>query len=302
MNRSAIVSTIVSAIFAIHSLGEIASAQTQPAPSPAWVRAMPSGPLAGMKITENYAALVARDAYFWAWPLVNMYKRRLNNEKVPGYIKSGPVLAAPINHLAMFTDYADPNVRLAAHPNQDVVYGVAQLALDRTPVVIQVPDFGDRFWVLPAYDTRTDNCVQLGKMYATTPGYYLLVPPGWQGETPKGITRIFRCSTNSVMAAPRVLMDDTPEDRKAVQPVLREVMIYPLSEFDGSIKRMDWSKIPETPAVATTDEELKWVVPETFFDELPATLADAPPLPGEEARYAQVLAVPPKMIPRSGWR
>ena len=28
-----------------------------------------------------------------------------------------------------------------------------------------------------------------------------------------------------------------------------------------------------------------------FVDELPAVLADAPPLPGEEARYAQVLAM-----------
>jgi hypothetical protein len=33
------------------------------------------------------------------------------------------------------------------------------------------------------------------------------------------------------------------------------------------------------------------VLPERFFDELPTVLADAPPLPGEEARYAQVLAV-----------
>jgi len=33
------------------------------------------------------------------------------------------------------------------------------------------------------------------------------------------------------------------------------------------------------------------VKPETFVDELPAVLADAPPMPGEEARYAQVLAV-----------
>jgi hypothetical protein len=37
--------------------------------------------------------------------------------------------------------------------------------------------------------------------------------------------------------------------------------------------------------------ETKWVFPDKFVDQLPAVLADAPPLPGEEARYAQVLAV-----------
>ena len=31
--------------------------------------------------------------------------------------------------------------------------------------------------------------------------------------------------------------------------------------------------------------------PEKFVDQLPAVLADAPPIPGEEARYAQLLAV-----------
>ena len=36
---------------------------------------------------------------------------------------------------------------------------------------------------------------------------------------------------------------------------------------------------------------MKWVVPDKFVEQLAAVLADAPPLPGEEARYAQVRAV-----------
>jgi hypothetical protein len=32
-------------------------------------------------------------------------------------------------------------------------------------------------------------------------------------------------------------------------------------------------------------------LPDKFFDGLPQVLKDAPPLPGEEARYAQILAV-----------
>ena len=55
-------------------------AETIP-PSPEWVRTMPSAPVPGTKITEEYAALVGRDAFFWAWPLVNVYSRRLVYEK-----------------------------------------------------------------------------------------------------------------------------------------------------------------------------------------------------------------------------
>jgi hypothetical protein len=77
------------------------------------------------------------------------------------------------------------------------VYGIGLLALEKSPVVIQVPDFGNRFWVFAAYDTRTDAFVQLGKMYGTTPGFYLVVGPNWKGDLPKGITRVFQSTTHS---------------------------------------------------------------------------------------------------------
>ncbi len=63
--------------------------------------------------------------------------------------------------------------------------------------------------------------------------------------------------------------------------------------FVGMPKRHDWTLLPTL--TSPTDDgggvETKWVVPEKFVDELPLVLKDAPPLPGEEARYAQINAV-----------
>jgi hypothetical protein len=259
--------------------------------SPGWSRALPSGPDTRVKITEGYAALIARDAYFWAWPMVNIYNRRLTMVQVKEAVRAGPLVFAPLNRNAMFTDYVDPAERAVACPNQDVVYGLASIALDVSPVVVQVPDFGDRFWVYQIVDLRSDSFVQLGKMYATPPGFYLLAGPNWQGDVPKGIARVFRSSTNTGFSAPRVFQDDTLEDKKAVQGVLSQVLFYPLSDFDGTMKAKDWNNMPKMPPQASGSEESKWVFPEKFVDQLPAVLADAPPMPGEEARYAQVLAV-----------
>lgn len=72
--------------------------------------------------------------------------------------------------------------RLVACPNQDVVYGAGSIALDLEPVVLQVPDFGGRFWVYQVVDLRSDSFAELGKMYDTKPGFYLLVGPDWQGK------------------------------------------------------------------------------------------------------------------------
>jgi hypothetical protein len=273
-------------------VAQTSSLNPQPLPpSPNWAHALPAAPDTRVKITEAYAALVARDAYFWAWPLVNIYNRRLAFKDTPEPMLSGPAPIAPLNSLGMLTDYIEPEERLVACPNQDVVYGAGSLALDLSPVVFQVPDFGDRFWVYQVVDLRTDSFVQLGKMYGTTPGFYLVVGPNWQGEVPKGVTKVFRSSTDTGFVAPRVFQDDSPEDKKAIQSVLPQIMMYPLAEFDGVMKSTDWSKLKKVPATATGEAESQWVFPEKFFDELPAVLADAPPLPGEESRYGQMRAL-----------
>lgn len=259
--------------------------------SPGWSRSMPSGPVAGTKITDAYARLVARDAYLWAWPLVNMASRRIAYTRVPEMMYAGAAPMAPLNHLTMLTDYFPPDVRLVACPNQDVVYGGGLLALDQSPVVVQIPDFGDRFWVYQVVDSRTDGFAQLGKMYGTAPGFYLLVGPNWRGEVPQGITKVFRSSTNTGNVIPRVFLDDTPEDRAAIQGVLQNVMMYPLDQFDGRLKSVDWKALKKVPNSGNGEAETPWVMPDKFFDVLPAALADAPPQPGEEARYAQVLSV-----------
>jgi hypothetical protein len=68
--------------------------------------------------------------------------------------------------------------------------------------------------------------------------------------------------------------------------------MYRLAEYDGTVKTKDWSQIKKLPPKeASGDAETQWVFPEKFFDEILAVLADAPPLPGEEARYAQMRAL-----------
>ncbi|MFL9919177.1 DUF1254 domain-containing protein [Paraburkholderia fungorum] len=284
---------VLVAVAALSAIAGLAHAETL-SPSPGWSGAMPSGPDASVSITEPYARMVARDTYFWAWPMVNIYNRRLAFKQAPKVgLMNGTVPYAPLNRLAMLHDYIQPEQRWVACPNQDVAYGASIAALDETPVVVQVPDFGSRFWVYQVVDLRTDSFAQLGAMYGTRPGFYLLVGPNWNGKVPEGIARVFRAGTGTAFVVPRVFMDDTAQDRAAIQPVLAGIDVYPLAEFDGTPKRHDWTHLPtlKSPTDDGNSGETKWVVPEKFFDELPLVLKDAPPLPGEEARYAQIDAV-----------
>ena len=173
------------------------------------------------------------------WPMVNMHNRHTIFQKVPEPgLAGGIVPVAPLNQLSMLTDYINPMERIVACPNQDVVYGFGIISLDREPVIVQVPDFGDRFWVYQACDQRTD-------------GFF---------------------------------MNDTADDRKKIQPLISQIMAYPLSQFTGEMKTKDWSKIPEFPSIGGGEEEVPWVVPGAFHEVLPQVLDEVPPLPGEESR------------------
>jgi len=261
-------------------------AQPAPAPSAFAELAMPSP-----DVTPHtaYVKAIARAAYIWGWPMVNMMNRRAAITKAPqpGHL-NGVLPAAPRGQIAMLSDYIDPAETFVTCPNQDVVYGLGFFDLDTEPVVIQVPDFGDRFWVYALYDQRTDQFGEVGKPYGTKPGFYLLVGPNWKGEVPPGIAAVVRSSTSLANAIPRIFQNDTEEDRTAIQPVIDQVVAYPLAQFDGKMKSIKWNAVPSIPGPASKgDGETKWVIPENFFDEFPAVLEGVAPLPGEEALYAQ---------------
>jgi hypothetical protein len=246
-------------------------------------------PATGIVMHPGYASTIAQMAYVWGWPIINMINRRaaITQAPQPGHL-NGVLPAAPRGQIAMLADYIEPSQTFVTCPNQDVVYGLGFFSLDEEPVVIQAPDFGNRFWVYALYDARTDQFGHLGKPYGSKPGFYLLVGPRWNGLTPDGITDVFRCSTSLANAIPRVFQDDTPEDKKAIQPVINQIVAYPLRDFDGKMKTIEWSKVPNIPGPRSEGGgETKWVVPEKFFDEFPTALDAADPLPGEQALYGQ---------------
>ena len=153
---------------------------------------------------------------------------------------------------------------------------------------MQVPDFGDRFWVYQVVDQRTDSFVQLGKMYGTKPRILHARRTRLEGTALAGITATFRSKTNLGVIIPRAFLDDTAADREAIQPILSHILVYPLSKFTGQQQTKDWSAVPKFPSTAQGDEEVKWVEPKPFFDELGDVLDEVPPLPGEEAIYQNV--------------
>jgi hypothetical protein len=181
-------------------------------------------PASGVLMPEGYARALAQFAYLWGWPLVNQANRRAGvvGAPTPGLL-GGIVPIAPRGRIAMLVDYIDPGEAFVTCPNQDVVYGNGYFSLDVEPAVIQVPDFGDRFWVYAFYDARSDQFGRIGKPYNTRPGFYLFAGPNWRGAVPAGIAEVVRSPTELANAIPRIFLNDTAEDRAALRPLVRRL-------------------------------------------------------------------------------
>jgi hypothetical protein len=230
---------------------------------------------------------LAREAYVWGWPLAYVHTCRRQLEKVPAPGNSGGMPVAPVNRLAMLVDRISPRAAAIPCPNQDVMYGFGIFDLAESAVVLQVPDFGDRFWLYQLGDQRTDAFANLGSMYGTQPGFYLVVGPGWQGAAPEGFEGVLRCPTRHAFCIPRVFVSAREGDREAAAASVRGIAAYPLHEFTRETLVRDWSRLRWFPNLGRAGHR-RGVSPEAFFDSLPEILADVPPLPGEEPLYARL--------------
>ena len=235
---------------------------------------------------------LARDAYLWAWPMVNTAKRA---DRARLFTHGGAdavhVQGAPVGYgqIVMLTGLVGPTQRIICCPSRNVVYGSGAFHLAGTAgVVVQVPDFGDRHWVYAFYDARTDEFSRLGKQYQTRPGFHLLVGPDWAGPTPAGIDYVWRCGTDLAFAIPRIYTDGTAQDLAAVQQQVKRVCSYPLADFiPGTWVERDWTDFrDEDPIVLHgRGDEARYVKAELFLPELRDVLDSVSPRPGEEDRY-----------------
>src|SRR5262249_41453726 len=118
-------------------------------------------------------------------------------------------------------------------PSTSTLYCAAWLDLRAEPIVMRLPDIGDRFHVIQVLEAWTDVggsdpcCLDgactagafcsLGSRYGTTPGNYAFVGPDWTDPLPAGITRVIHLPTNLGWIIGRLLTSGTDDDVAVVE-------------------------------------------------------------------------------------
>jgi hypothetical protein len=136
---------------------------------------------------EIYA--VAKEAYFYAYPIVSMDVTMRQATNVPDAASIN--MRAPLNQFAHVRSYPQANEKDVVRFNFDTLYSFAWLDLSQEPIVLSVPDTQGRYYLLPMLDMWTDVFTVVGsRTTGTKAGTYAIVPAGWQGKLPENVTPI----------------------------------------------------------------------------------------------------------------
>ena len=174
-------------------------------------------------------------------------------------------------------------------PSNDTPYSWAWLDLRAEPMVVSVPAAGDRYYVQQWFDLYTHNFAYIGaRATGTEAGDYMFAGPGWNGEVPKGIKKVFNAETQFIGTLTRTAWTG-PDDRDGLVAMQRQYRIRPLSEYTGA-KPPEPAPIHQFPA---WDEARANSI--GFIDYLNFILQFTPPIASEGTaldRFARIAIGP----------
>jgi hypothetical protein len=176
------------------------------------------------------------------------------------------------NEARVFT-YKDTAV---VTPNSDTPYSFAELDLHAEPIVLSVPAVEKgRYYSVMLCDGNTFNYGYIGsRATGNDPGDYMVVGPEWNGETPPGIKKVFRSTTQFSAVAYRTQLFN-PEDMPNVVKIQSGYKVRPLSSYLG--------KPAPSPAPTIHFPKInKDLMKTNFFEYLDFSLQFAPPGPEEK--------------------
>jgi hypothetical protein len=184
---------------------------------------------------------------------------------------------APFNEIHNEARVFTPADTAVPTPNSDTPYSMAWLDLRAEPVVISVPAVpAPRYYSVMLCDGNTFNYGYIGsRATGTDAGDYLIAGPGWKGETPPGIRKVFHSTTQFSLTIFRTQLFDA-KDMPNVQKIQAGYRVQPLSAF---LKQ----SAPPAPAPVTFPKFNQELAKTEFFSFLDFALQFAPPGPEEEA-------------------
>ena len=201
--------------------------------------------IAYAKLGKGETQQIAEEAFIYGFPMV------MNYAVFYEYFvdKSSPEYKAPINQLYNTARVYTPKDTAVVTPNSDTPYSFVAMDLRAEPFVVCNPEIEkSRYFSVQLVDLYTFN---FGYMGSRTTGNgaacHMIVGPGWKGEKPEGIGKVFRSETDFSFAIIRTQLFN-PADLEKVKKIQAGYRGQTLSQFQNkaappAAPEIEWPKI-----------------------------------------------------------
>lgn len=166
------------------------------------------------------------NAYIYGFPLVLM-------DVTKNVLTNTPTLTqtkAPLNQLFSKKTFPDPSFTEVVSPNADTLYTQAWLDLTKEPMILSVPDMGDRYYLFPMLDEWSNVFFSPGtRTTGNKKGNFAITGPNWKGILPNGVQGI-QSPTNFVWIIGRIQTNGS-SDFAAVNKLQEQFKLTPLSAW-----------------------------------------------------------------------
>lgn len=192
--------------------------------------------------TEDQALdSLIREAMLYAYPYQEFMKMRHEALEV-----KDSATASTLNHFRHSRHLATPKDRWANGPIRDTFYSTAWLDLEKSPLVLSLPETHGRYYVIAMIGADLNTFSYVGRRIGGTKARKVaLVGPRWSGKIPQ-VDQVVRAPTRDVYLNLRVLVtgEDDLKRAHAVQDGFRMEPVLKTEEENPNIKpqAQDWSR------------------------------------------------------------
>ncbi len=237
-----------------------------------------------IEISPDKARAIAKEAYIYGYSMVDGYRVLYTYCQDTG----NPEFKAPWNELINIPRVFTHEDRAIVGPNSDTPYSLAAMLLHDEPYVLTVPKIEkERYFSIQLIDAYTHDFDYIGsRTTGNDGGHFLVAGPGWKGEKPEGIAKVFRSETDLVFAIYRTQLF-SPDDLDNLKNVQAGYKVQPLSAFLGQPAPSDVTAIEFMKPLSVSEQKSS---PE-FFNVLNFVLGFGPTHPSETElmeRFAQI--------------
>ncbi|MDX1036601.1 DUF1254 domain-containing protein [Sinorhizobium medicae] len=197
---------------------------------------------------------IAKEAYVYSYAPIASYgtwSKQATSPDAPEYVGG-------FNVFRHYSEAFTPENKDIVTPNNDTPYSWAWLDLRAEPMVLSVPAVPkDRYYVMQLIDLFTYNFGYVGvRSTGFDAGNYIIAGPGWKGEKPAGIDKIFQAETDIIGILGRTSLNGK-EDIPNVKVIQAQYKLEPLSQFlkTPTPKPITATEFPEYDAAKATSHD-----------------------------------------------